>query len=340
MAEPIISLQDLTRRFGPRTALDRVTLEIPPGVTGLLGPNGAGKSTLVRILLGMDHPDGGTVRVLGRDPVTDGREVRRRVGYSAEGPSLVPGLQGVEQVALAAELAGWARRDALLRAHESLAFVGLEEARYRKVEQYSTGMRQRLKLAQAVVAGPQLLVLDEPTNGLDPEGRRDVIAMIRTLAERDGVSILLSSHVLRDVEAACRWAIVLRAGAVVSEGPVEEHHVEEADAGGRTWIVRVIGDAEAFRSAARAGGAEAAESLGDGARTRVEASGARQVFAWARSAGVSVLECRPARTSLEEVYLRAFGQDEAADGARWAVIGTGARQDPGAAAAAAAGGSR
>ena len=313
-AESVIELRGLRRHFGTCQALAGLDLNIPAGVTGLLGPNGAGKSTLVRILLGLDQPTAGSVRVLGHDPVREGLAVRRLTGYAPEGGALVPGLQGVEQVALAAELTGLSRRDALLRAHESLAFVGLQEARYRKVEEYSTGMRQRLKLALAVVGGPRLLVLDEPTNGLDPEGRREVLKTIETLAVSSGVSVVISSHVLRDVESICRWAVVLRDGRVVSEGPVQHHSspgAGDSEAGGsgqQAWIVRLIKASSGFEERARSA-AMLVESLDSGSAFRVELSAdqaARSIFGWARESGVAVLECRPARTSLEATYLKAF----------------------------------
>ena len=172
----LFQLDGVTKTYGPVTALDNLSVSVPTGAVGLLGPNGSGKTTLIRTLLGLSPADRGSGAVLGLDFRTRPLDVRRRVGFAPEDECLFPGVAGVEFAAYAGELVGMRPKDAMQRAHEVLDYVGLGEARYRRVETYSTGMKQRLKLASAVVHDPQLLILDEPTNGMDPAGREDVLA--------------------------------------------------------------------------------------------------------------------------------------------------------------------
>ena len=223
----LIELTAVTRTFGAFTALHDVTLSLPPGRVGLLGPNGAGKSTLLKILMGLIPPSGGTGRVLdeelGGDGDTEGNwRLRRLIGFMPEADALVPGLTGVEYVSLAGELYGMPRREAQRRAHEVLSYLELEEARYRRVEEYSTGMKQRAKLAQALVHDPPVLLLDEPTSGLDPAGRDAMLRLVRTLGTDHGKSVILSTHLLADVEAVCEQVVILAAGRVLRQGTVSE----------------------------------------------------------------------------------------------------------------------
>lgn len=192
----LLDLRGITRSFGAFTALHEVTLALPPGRVGLLGPNGAGKSTLLKLLMGLIPPTAGTGRVLDqelggdRDAAGNWR-LRRLIGFMPEAEALVPGLTGIEYVGLAGELYGMPRREALRRAHEVLSYLGLEEARYRRVEEYSLGMKQRVKLAQALVHDPPVLLLDEPTSGLDPAGRDAMLKLVRELGAEHGKSVIL-----------------------------------------------------------------------------------------------------------------------------------------------------
>ena len=199
----LISARELTKTYPGVRALDALTLDIEPGIVGFVGANGAGKSTFIRILLGLLAPTSGTATVLGLDTRKDGVEVRRRVGYMPENDSFIADMSGVRFVRYMAELAGLPPNEAMERAHEAFFYVGLGEARYRTLNGYSLGMKQLAKLAQAIAHGPKLLFLDEPTNGLDPPARARMINLIREIRETEDMHIVLSSHLLRDVEECC-----------------------------------------------------------------------------------------------------------------------------------------
>ena len=219
----VARLEAVTVSYGRRHALHGVDADFLPGAVGLLGPNGAGKSTLLKALLGFVRPDRGRMQVLGMDVVDQPLEIRARLGYMPESEAHIPGVDAVAFVAYCGRLAGLPAADAMQRAHAVLQYVGLGEARYRAVDTYSTGMKQRIKLAQALVHDPDLLFLDEPTNGMDPRGREEMLACsVRDLAGRKGVNLILSSHVLPDVEATCERVVVLHRGRVVAQGPIAE----------------------------------------------------------------------------------------------------------------------
>ncbi len=217
-----IELTNISRTFGQTQALIDINLKLEVGRIGLLGPNSAGKSTLMKILLGLLPPSSGTGRVLDHDLATAGVELRRAIGYMSEADALVPGLQGAEYVALAGELYGMARKQALRRAHEVLTYLDLGDARYRKLEEYSTGMKQRLKLAQALVHDPPVLLLDEPTSGMDPAGREGMLDLLVTLGKEHKKAILLSTHLLGDIDKVCDAVIILHHGRILCQGPVQQ----------------------------------------------------------------------------------------------------------------------
>src|SRR5438128_1480675 len=226
----LLHLELLSRNFGSFTALSDITLTLPPGRIGLLGPNGAGKSTLRKLLMGLIPPSSGTGRVLdeelGGDPDAEGNwRLRRLIGFMPEVNALVPGLTGVEYVSLAGELYGLPRREAQRRAHEVLSYLELEEARYRRVEEYSSGMKQRAKLAQALVHDPPVLLLDEPTSGLDPAGRDAMLRLVKALGSDHGKSVLLSTHLLADVEAVCERVVILAGGREDDDPLAHRFHV-------------------------------------------------------------------------------------------------------------------
>src|SRR4051794_2834198 len=219
-AAPVVTLDAVTVAYGANRALRDVTSSFAAGAVGLLGPNGAGKSTMIKALLGFVVPAQGKMHVLGFDVASSPLDIRARVGYMPENDAHIPGMNAVSFVAYCGELSGLPRVDAMQRAHEVLFYVGLGEARYRNVETYSTGMKQRIKLAQALVHDPDLLFLDEPTNGMDPKGRDEMLELVRDLARNKGVNVIVSSHVLPDIEATCSHVVVMDRGRVVTAGPI------------------------------------------------------------------------------------------------------------------------
>jgi ABC-2 type transport system ATP-binding protein len=216
----ILEIDDLTHDYGEVVALSGLTLEVPPGVTGLVGANGAGKTTMLRLMLGLLHPTSGSMQVLGHDPQREPLVVRSRIGYMPEGECLPKDQTAADFVSYAAQLAGIPPHEAKRRSSETLFLVGLEEERFRFLGDFSTGMQQRVKLAQAIVHDPDLLLLDEPASGLDPEGRTQMLDLIKRLSDFD-VNVIVSSHVLTDIEQTCDWVVMLDAGNLLRSGPLQ-----------------------------------------------------------------------------------------------------------------------
>ncbi|HUR69615.1 MAG TPA: ABC transporter ATP-binding protein [Candidatus Thermoplasmatota archaeon] len=294
----MVELEGVTRSYGAEQALGPLDLTLPEGAVGLLGPNGAGKSTLLRILLGMMPPTTGTVRVLGEEVTPGSTSLRRRIGYVPEGDSLFPGLTGVEATTYAGELVGMRRVDALKRAHEVLDYVQLSEERYRFVEGYSTGMKQRLKLAQALVHDPELLILDEPTEGVDPEARRRLLELIHALEKEHGMKLLVSTHILPDVERLATHALVLNVGRVAALGSLEELKASSTKA----YFVRVNGAPETLTAHLDARGIKWERHHPN---VRVDVADPREVLKLVREAGLVVRHLTPVTLSLEEAFEQA-----------------------------------
>ena len=223
MASPqtIIETEALSKFYGRQRALDGVTLKVNRGAIGLLGPNGAGKTTLMKCLLQLQPISKGSARLLGREVGREGREIRKRVGYGPEQNCHIPGMAGCEYVTYCAQLSGLPFQAARQRAHEMLDFVGMGQERYRKIETYSTGLKQRAKLAQAIVHDPELVFLDEPTNGLDPKGQAQVLELVQSLWKTYGITVVLSSHMLQDVERVCEQIIIIARGRVLVHDTLE-----------------------------------------------------------------------------------------------------------------------
>ncbi|HVW20758.1 MAG TPA: ABC transporter ATP-binding protein [Opitutaceae bacterium] len=264
--DAIIEADHLSKSYAAQRALTDVSLRVPPGTIGLLGPNGAGKSTFLKCLLNLETPTAGLARVLGRDTRAANRASRERIGYSPERDCHIPGLAGCEYVTYCGQLSGMSFRSARQRAHEILDLVGLGPERYRAVDTYSTGMRQRVKLAQALVHDPDLVFLDEPTNGLDPEGREHILALVGSLWRDLGISVVMSSHLLRDIERVCDRVVIIAHGRVIEHDSIaalkeRNRRIVELIPGGDGGPA---GYAEAF---ARAG--HSAQVLSNG-RLRVE----------------------------------------------------------------------
>ncbi|HXD72893.1 MAG TPA: ABC transporter ATP-binding protein [Vicinamibacterales bacterium] len=306
--DPVVSLDNVVVEYGRNRALNGVTAAFSAGAVGLLGPNGAGKSTMIKSLLGFIAPAQGQMRVLGLDVATSPIDIRARIGYMPENDAHIPGLTAVQFVSYCGELAGLPRADATQRAHEVLYYVGLGEARYRTVDTYSTGMKQRIKLAQALVHDPDLLFLDEPTNGMDPKGRDEMLELVRDLAHNKNVNLILSSHVLPDVEYVCDRVVVLDKGKIAAAGPIDALKQPR----GRMYELRVKthDGLEAFFDRLKAAGMECHFTDEDVVRVFVPGDGgARDLFGVAAAEGVQVRHLRPSVPTLEDVFAHAVGED-------------------------------
>jgi ABC-2 type transport system ATP-binding protein len=300
----LFELQDITKTYGKITALRRLSVAVPTGAVGLLGPNGAGKTTLIRALLGLLKIDSGSGTVLGLDLRARQLDIRQAAGFVPEDECLFPGVPGVEFVAYAGELCGMSRTDALQRAHEVLNHVGLGEARYRPGESYSRGMKQRLGLAAALVHDPRLLVLDEPTNGMDPAGRQEMLELARDLAHGKGMSVLFSSHLLPDVEFVCDHVVVLGGGQLLAQGPIQQlKGLHE-----HCYEVRLKAETAPFAHRLTEAGCTVTEQ--DHSLVVCLPQGESEQMLWrlAAAAGEQIRHLRPQRSTLEEVFLRALNE--------------------------------
>lgn len=290
---PLARFIGLEHRYGDHHALGPLDLTLERGAVGLLGPNGAGKSTLIRLMMGVLKPTKGRVEVLGKDPSSP--DLRARIGYFPEGDTRFPGLTGVQAVAYAGRLVGMPPDDALQRAHLVLDYVGLGEARYRPADEYSTGMRQRLKLAQALVHDPELLILDEPTEGVDPHAREALLELIAGLERDHGLQILVSTHLLHDVERVADHALILHKGDIVEHGAIDALRT----AAKRGYQVRVDGALDRL-----------IERLDDAGIThepappalRVQVDDPHILLQHVADAGLTIRQLAPVELSLDEAF--------------------------------------
>ena len=299
----VIELEQLSVTFGKRPILRSLDGALNGRAIGLLGPNGAGKTTLIHTLLGFHPPTSGTARIFGRDVVHDAKQVRSAIGYMPESDSFIAKTSCVHFVRLMAELSGIPARHALERAHEALFYVGLGEARYRPVDSYSLGMKQLAKLAQAIVHGPKLIILDEPTNGLDPPTRSRMISLIRQIRDGGRARILLSSHLLRDVEECCDEILVLKDGHIAANCNLEEERKSN-----RKFIeLETRGDRSAFVEAVSALGCEYA--LSGERRIKLIMQDTVEIidlYRLAHKHDVQIRRLNFKRDSLEEIFLKAM----------------------------------
>ncbi len=316
MSGAVLALREVVVRYGSFTALHGVTADFAGGALGLLGPNGAGKSSLLRAILGLVAPASGSVTVFGESASRSGALLRRRFGYMPERDSYIGGLSGVRGLAHLAEICGLPPEESMMRAHDLLHFVGLGEERYRDVGTYSVGMRQRYKLAAALVHDPDILFLDEPTNGLDPQGRRRMLELIHRVRVEHGKHLILASHLLPDVERLCEQVWVLDRGRLVKSASLAE--LTAAARGAKR--VRVAREqAAAFAGAARSAGlaVEPGRTDGEFVLARPESIVEPQdVFALAQQSGCTVFAVRPAARSLEDAFLEALESNRGAEGGR------------------------
>nr|WP_231134744.1 ABC transporter ATP-binding protein [Motilibacter deserti] len=317
MDTPALECVGVSKSFGRAgsrggvQALSEVTVTVRAAATGLLGANGAGKSTLMKVALGLTPPDSGTVRVLGIDAAADRDAVRRRVGYMPEHNCLPTEMSAQDMCVHIAQLRGLNRRDARRRTSEVLFAVGLEEERRRAIGTYSLGMRQRAKLAQALVHGPDLVVLDEPTSGLDPAGRREMLSIVRRLSHELGIRVLVSSHVLEDIEQTCDEVVVLRSGRLAAQQPVEP----AARVG--PVALRVTGDLGAFAGLLNARGVPTYPTQqGDIGIAVGDQTTLTLVRDLAAEQGIGILRLADEGDRLEEAVIDAMSSDRATDGAR------------------------
>src|SRR5216684_4740617 len=299
----VIELQDLVVNLGQRTILNHLSGALQGRCIGLLGPNGSGKSTLINTLLGFYPPTSGTARIFGQDVRGDIQQLRGLIGYMPESDAFIADMSGIRFVRYMAEISGLPPAEAMERAHEAFFYVGLGEARYRKVGTYSLGMKQLVKLAQALAHGPKLLLLDEPTNGLDPEARTRMLNLVREIRDAGGVNIVISSHLLHDVEECCDEVLILNDGRIAALCNLEE----ERKANRKFLELETIGDENAFAEAAEGMGCECA--LFSRGRMKIVLPNEielRQIYQLAAEKGVQIRRMHHRRDSLEDIFLRAM----------------------------------
>ena len=302
MSEAVIETKDFSKTFGSQKALDSVTVKVSAGAVGLLGPNGAGKSTFMKCLLQLIPYTSGSARLLGKEVGREGREIRRRVGYNPEQDCHVPGMAGCEYVTYCAQLCGIPFQAARQRAHEMLDFVGMGQERYRKIDTYSTGMKQRLKLAQAIVHDPEIVFLDEPTNGLDPKGQAQILDLVQSLWTVHGISVVLSSHLLHDVDRICEQIIIIARGKVLVHDSLARLKARRKDAA----EVAVDSRAEELRQAFQKQGWPAEVLLNGRVKVEHGSQDLNPLMERMEAIGVSPLEVVPSPNALEEMFVQAL----------------------------------
>jgi ABC-2 type transport system ATP-binding protein len=302
----LVELTKLAKRYGPVIALDTLDAAIDGKIIGLLGPNGAGKSTLLKCLLGL-IPFDGDAKVLGLSAATHGAEIRDRVGYMPEHEAFLAGMSAVELCTYAGELSGLPRTEAMQRAHAALYYAGLEEKRYQAIESYSTGMKQRVKLAQALVHDPEILFLDEPTNGLDPRSRDDMLDLVAELPARRGCAIILSTHLLPDVERVCDHAVIMHHGRLRFSGTIDE--LRGARGADSELTVEVKADAAKIAEALGTAGAVCKVTSPVALSVDLPTNATTElVFRSAKAVGVQVRGIAVRRESIEAAFLRVIGE--------------------------------
>jgi ABC-2 type transport system ATP-binding protein len=298
MTEPLLKTTAFTKNFAKNRGVGPIDLTIPEGIHGLLGPNGSGKTTFIKMLLGFHDASSGSAHVFGLDTQRDRLAVRRQVGYMAENDVILPGLNAVQTVRLAAELCGVPSAHAHEAAAEAMHAVGMGDERFHNPARLSTGQRQKVKLASALVHAPRVLFLDEPTNGLDPRARVEFMELVKELAREKNMSIILSTHILPDVEYLCDTAIVLRQGRLVAVEEVNRRRVLES--GGKIWFaVKTLGGQKEFLAACKAKKWE----TNAGQDIRVLAPSAEDILKLASSAGALLVAIQPATHGMEEAVL-------------------------------------
>ncbi|HEV2989405.1 MAG TPA: ABC transporter ATP-binding protein [Candidatus Angelobacter sp.] len=298
----VIDLDGLVVRLGNRTILDHLNGSLTGLCIGLLGPNGSGKSTLLNTLLGFYPPFGGTARIFDKDIRVKTGHLRSMIGYMPESDAFIADMTGIKFVRYMAEISGLPAREAMERAHEAFFYVGLGEVRYRKVGTYSLGMKQLVKLAQALVHGPRLLLLDEPTNGLDPEARQRMLQLVREIRDTQKVHIVISTHLLRDIEECCDQVLILKKGRVAALCNLEEERKAN-----RKFLELEVNQQNGFVEAISSLGCECAAFAGGRLKVVLpENIAVRQIYELAAEHTVQIRRMNYRRDSLEDIFLKAM----------------------------------
>lgn len=320
--QPLISLQNIVKNYRRHRALDGIDLDIKPGITGLLGPNGAGKSTLIKMILGLVRLTSGTGTVLGHQIFKDARKIRNDIGYMPEDDCYIPGMTGIEVVQFAACLSGLPSVEAMRRAHEILDFCDMKQERYRAIDTFSTGMRQKVKFAAAIVHDPKFLILDEPTSGLDPEERESLLRRIELLYRDSNKSVLISTHILPDVQAICDSVVILSQGKVRMNRPLSDLNATSEP------MVEVLLHQPPDTFIAQLDAMELAHEVGANGRIKINApttgtdqsnadakvpSLADLVWKAAASSATTIESLRPAMNSLETIFMDTVQEAARAD---------------------------
>jgi ABC-2 type transport system ATP-binding protein len=301
-----IEINDLHFSYGKVKALSGIGLDLEEHSIGLLGPNGAGKSTLLRILLGFLTPDSGEGKVLGYDIKEQQSLIRRYVGYLPEDDCFIPGMDAVTFTSYLGELSGMPRQEAMKRAHEVLYYVGLEEGRYRLLETYSVGMKQRLKLAQTLVHDPKLLFLDEPTSSLDPQGRKEILELIRDISSKKDIQVLISSHILPDIEAVCSHVVILNKGQIAAQGEINK--LKELKY--RLYEMKVKGEAQGFLQKLKKMGCRIEETEDMILKIYMQPDhNPQEIFKVASEEKVQIRHFIKSQSTLEDLFAKVVGVD-------------------------------
>jgi len=293
----LVETAGLTKAFGEVRAVDDLSVSIPQGAIGLVGPNGAGKTTFLRLLLGLLRPTSGSGKILGYG-IEEGIPVRERTGYMPEHDCLIPDMTGIGLVSYMGRVSGLDAGTSMARAHDVLQFVGVEEERYRKVAEFSTGMKQKIKLAQAMVHDPELYIFDEPTTGLDPRGRAEMLDLVGKIAASTGRNVILSSHLLPDVETICKYVVILDGGHQIAAGPLNRLLTGAQD----RLRIDLRGDRDAFLRILKEAGVDA-EAGPSGFHVARKPGVEAEVFRAAKAAHAEVRYLGTEIRSLEELFL-------------------------------------
>ena len=313
ISQSTISAKGVAVTYGQIVALDNFSVDIPSGIVGLLGPNGAGKSTFIKAILGLLVPNRGEIKIAGHDPTTESVLVRDMIGYMPEHDCLIENFTAIDFVSYMGQISGMKKRDAMPRSHEMLDFVGIGEERYRQISSYSTGMKQRVKLAQAIVHDPKILFLDEPTNGMDPQGREDMLNLIRKISDSDK-SILVSTHILDDIEKVSDHALIISNGKLITQGNLDEllagkENLKYVQVRGnelaRVNFVKLLRDSYDVRSVTKESGQTRIVFMnpGDG----------NTIFRLSQEANVQLRAYSPERATLEDVFIGSLDQQNGGD---------------------------